>query len=133
MPGQAVQGRFTSHRRTARHWMHCGQARKGWEVKGVSLTFASCFSGIGGPDLGFERAGFEVIRHCEKDKFKTQVLKYHWPGARHFSDIAELRCLQQQIGRDNDKPRKQLRHDDGPIPRADVEWGSPPCQDLSIA
>ena len=139
-------------------------------------TFASSFSGIGGPDLGFERAGFRVIRHCEYDQFKSQVLKKHWPDADHWDDIAELSrhaTILRHIGRrkngrtgiSNDQGRRtqserqrnpgggnkpatggQILKGDGsskpwrgntdpsnPLKRADVEWGSPPCQDLSIA
>ena len=74
-------------------------------------TFASSFSGIGGTDCGFERAGFRIIRHCEFDAFKSRVLRYHWPDAEHFHDINTIKTTRQ----------------------ADIEWGSPPCQDLSIA
>lgn len=45
------------------------------------------FSGIGGFELGFQRAGFEVISVCEIDPFCQQVLKKHFPKAKLNTDI----------------------------------------------
>jgi hypothetical protein len=41
---------------------------------------ASLFSGIGGFDVGFERAGFEITFQCEINKFWRSILKRNWPG-----------------------------------------------------
>lgn len=42
-------------------------------------TFGSLFAGIGGFDLGFERAGMQCRWQVEIDEFNQAVLKKHWP------------------------------------------------------
>ena len=44
------------------------------------MKVASFFSGIGGIDLGLERAGMEVVFQCEILTFGQKVLKKHWPN-----------------------------------------------------
>ena len=53
-------------------------------------TFGSLFSGIGGLDLGLERAGWECKWEVEIDEPCRQVLAYHWPEVPRFSDVKEL-------------------------------------------
>jgi DNA (cytosine-5)-methyltransferase 1 len=53
----------------------------------MSLTVGSLFSGIGGFDLGFERAGFEVKWQVEIDPFCRKVLEKHWPNVRRYEDV----------------------------------------------
>lgn len=55
------------------------------------MTVGSLFSGIGGLDLGFEAAGFEVRWFCERDAFCRAVLAKHWPGVRCYEDVRVLR------------------------------------------
>ena len=74
---------------------------------------ASIFSGIGGFDLGFERAGFEVTFQCELNKFCRGILRHRWPEIPHHENI------------------KQLTPDS--IPLSDVWAGGFPCQDVSLA
>lgn len=78
------------------------------------LRVASFFSGIGGFDLGFERAGMEVIFQSEINPFCRRVLKKHWPAVPLAGDINQLKI--------------------GDIPGgADVWCGGFPCQDVSLA
>ena len=51
------------------------------------LTFGSLFAGIGGFDLGFERAGFQCKWQCEIDDYATRILKRHWPTVPRHNDI----------------------------------------------
>ena len=51
------------------------------------LTFGSLFAGIGGIDLGFERAGLECRWHVEIDPYRQAVLAKHWPGVRRWDDV----------------------------------------------
>ena len=75
------------------------------------LTVGSTFTGIGGADLGFEWAGFDIKWQCESDAWKQQVLRAHWPDVELFDDI----CTMQDP------------------PPVDVMIGGFPCQDLSVA
>lgn len=51
------------------------------------LTFGSLFAGIGGLDLGFERAGLECRWQVEIDPYATSVLAKHWPQVPRWNDI----------------------------------------------
>ncbi len=77
------------------------------------MKVASFFSGIGGFDLGFERAGMEVVFQCEKDEFCQRVLKKHWPDVTLYDDITTLT--------------------EEDFPSADLYCGGFPCQDVSLA
>jgi len=74
---------------------------------------ASFFSGIGGFELGFERAGFEVTFQCEINDFCNEILGKHWPKVKRHKNI------------------KELNH--ATIPVSDVWVGGFPCQDVSLA
>lgn len=54
------------------------------------LTVGSLFTGIGGFDLGLERAGMKVLWQVENDAYCNKVLERHWPGVRRFGDIQTL-------------------------------------------
>lgn len=54
------------------------------------MTFGSLFSGIGGLDLGLERAGMVCKWQVEKDEYCQRVLAKHWPGVKRYGDIREL-------------------------------------------
>lgn len=77
------------------------------------MKVASFFSGIGGIDLGLERAGMEVVFQCEINRFGQDVLKKHWPTVQLEGDINDV------------KPSS--------IPTAELWCGGFPCQDLSLA
>lgn len=51
----------------------------------------SVFSGIGGLEMGLERAGLgEVSCQVEIDPYASRVLAKHWPKARRLGDITEV-------------------------------------------
>jgi DNA (cytosine-5)-methyltransferase 1 len=79
----------------------------------VKPTMGSLFAGIGGFDLGFERAGFDVAWQVEIDPWCHKVLAKNFPNAERFEDVRE-------VGKHN------LKH-------VDVLCGGFPCQDISNA
>lgn len=57
----------------------------------AALTFGSLFSGIGGLELGLERAGFSQHRwYSEIDPFCIRVHEQHWPGVPNLGDVREV-------------------------------------------
>jgi DNA (cytosine-5)-methyltransferase 1 len=54
------------------------------------MRVGSLFSGIGGLDLGLERAGMEVVWQVEVDEWCRGVLAKHWPNVPQYGDIREL-------------------------------------------
>jgi DNA (cytosine-5)-methyltransferase 1 len=76
-------------------------------------TFGSLFAGIGGIDLGLERAGWRCAWQVENDPYCTRVLAKHWPDVPRFGDVKEIN------GRD--------------LPPVDLVAGGFPCQPVSIA
>jgi len=77
------------------------------------MKFVSLFSGIGGFDLAFERAGMECVAQVEIDKHCLDILARYWPSVKRFEDV-------RNVG------RKEL----GAV---DLICGGFPCQDLSVA
>ena len=51
------------------------------------MKVGSLFSGIGGFDLGLERAGMEIVWQVEIDSFCNKVLAKHWPNVKRFLDV----------------------------------------------
>lgn len=56
----------------------------------MSLTVGSLFSGIGGLDLGLERAGMAVIWQSEIEPYACKVLAKHWPNTPNLGDIKQV-------------------------------------------
>jgi len=77
------------------------------------LTFGSLFAGIGGLDLGLERAGLACKWQVEIDAYCNKVLEKHWSNVRRYGDVREC-------GRHNLEP-------------VDLICGGFPCQDVSHA
>lgn len=73
------------------------------------MIVGGVFSGIGGLELGFHKAGYGSRFLCEIDKDAQKVLEAHFPGVELLSDIKKLTKL---------------------LP-VDVLVGGFPCQDLS--
>jgi DNA (cytosine-5)-methyltransferase 1 len=74
------------------------------------LVYGSLFSGIGGIDLGFDRAGLKCAWQVEIDPDALEVLDKHWPWVPKYGDIRTFE----------------------PTP-VDVICGGFPCQGISVA
>lgn len=77
-------------------------------------TYISLFTGIGGFDLGFDRAGLRCVGQVEIDPYCRGELRKLWPNVRRFGDIRTV---------------KASDFDEHP----DIICGGFPCQDISTA
>ena len=59
-------------------------------MNGQPLRYLSLFSGIGGFDLGFDRAGMVCAGQVEIDDYCRRVLAKHWPDVKRMADIKEV-------------------------------------------
>ena len=74
----------------------------------------SLFAGIGGLELGLERAGLgKTAVQVECDEYATQILQTHWPNAKRYGDVREVGA--KELG------------------GLEVLCGGFPCQDISNA
>lgn len=54
------------------------------------MKFISLFAGIGGFDLGLERAGMQCVGQVEINPFCQRVLAHHWPEVKRIGDIRNV-------------------------------------------
>jgi len=78
----------------------------------TTLTVGSLFSGIGGLDLGLERAGMQVKWQVEIDDYCQRVLAKHWPDVKRYGNVQECGDNLEQV---------------------DLICGGFPCQPVSCA
>ena len=81
-------------------------------MRGLSL-----FGGIGGIDLGLERAGMEIVGQCEIEPFPLAVLAKHWPNVWRHDDVKTI-------------TGELVRRNCGTVDL--IAFGAP-CQDNSLA
>ena len=77
------------------------------------MRHASFFSGVGGLDIGFTRAGMTTVSFSEIEPYASQILTERFPEVPNLGDITKL--------------------DGKEIPDAEIWTGGFPCQDLSLA
>jgi DNA (cytosine-5)-methyltransferase 1 len=75
------------------------------------MTYGSLFTGVGGIDLGLDRAGLECRWQVENDPYAVKVLKKHWPKVKRYGDIQTIHGNELE-----------------PV---DLICGGFPCQDIS--
>ena len=56
------------------------------------MRVGSLFSGIGGIDLGLERAGHDVVWFAETDPYAVAVYRKQFPGRLNLGDVTKLRA-----------------------------------------
>ena len=81
-------------------------------------TFVSLFAGVGGFDLGFEKAGHTCVGQVEIDKNAQKILKKHWPDIPLHDDVKTAIEWAKEINL---------------IGKVDIVCGGFPCQDVSVA
>lgn len=81
------------------------------------MNYLSLFSGVGGLDLGLDRAGMTCVGQVERDPFCRSILARHWPEVPRHADARTAARWWDRQSR----------------PTVDLVAGGPPCQPHSIA
>jgi DNA-cytosine methyltransferase len=112
------------------------------------MNVVSLFTGVGGFDLGLERAGHRIVAQCEADEKARAVLRRHWPDVPIHEDVSELDgewCRSNGISitggigfsgsnkRVSDPEVGQRLGDTVAARDIHLVCGGFPCQDLSVA
>lgn len=77
------------------------------------MEVGSLFSGIGGIEIGFEKAGFKTKWFIEQDEYCRRIINKAWPGKKIYEDVTTVNFKQ--------------------VPKVDILTGGFPCQDISVA
>ncbi|OYR57510.1 DNA cytosine methyltransferase [Halorubrum halodurans] len=95
----------------------------GAEESADAPVVASFFAGCGGLDLGFERAGFDVVLASDQWEPAAETYRRNRPDVRFLeADVREL---------DDDDLERALRETGHGVEDVDVVIGGPPCQGFS--
>ena len=111
------------------------------------MRVGSLFSGIGGLDLGLERAGMEIVWQVEVDEWCRRVLARHFPNAVRYGDVravkgayalADANSTGLAIGQEQEDFGGDLRDEGSAIATSrlgevDLICGGFPCQPVSHA
>ena len=104
------------------------------------LTFGSLFAGIGGLDLGLERAGLVCRWQVEQNDYARRVLAKHWPSVRRWRDVRSVvpDTVAERRGRwcEARVERRRRRRSCSAYAwtwHVDVIAAGFPCQDISYA
>lgn len=78
------------------------------------MMYGSLFTGIGGFDVGLDRAGMECAFQVEREPTCNKILETHWPDVPRFTDVKDFHATSIPV-------------------RPELICGGFPCQDLSVA
>lgn len=102
------------------------------------MRVGSLFSGIGGLDLGLERAGMTVVFQCESDPWRRDLLAERFPGVPCHEDVREVAEGAppgglREVGGERDEQHPVATGRDGACDAGLLLAGGFPCQDVSSA